>query len=94
MTITEYWVTSSDNPYDPFTEWDDWLRTDRQLGYNLPGYVARDPDVSSLPSDAPPLVLQRTLEQAIDQICHFQLTLRDGVVFKKVSRVVEINDTP
>lgn len=92
MTITEYWVTSSDNPYDPFTQWDDWLRTDRQLGYNLPGYVARDPSVSSLASDVPPALLQRALESSIDAICHFQLTGREGVVFKKVSRVVEIED--
>lgn len=94
MTITEYWVTTTDNPYDPFTEWDDWLRTDRQLGYNLPGYVARDPDVAALPSDAPSAILQRTLESAIDDICHFQLTNKEGVYFKKVSRVVNTEDTP
>lgn len=94
MTITEYWVTSTDNPYDPFTEWDKWYVTDMQLGYNLPGYVARDPDVNALPSDAPPAVLQRALEPAIDMICHFQLTGREGVYFKKVSRQVEIDDSP
>lgn len=94
MTITEYWVTSSDNPYDPFTEWDKWYEADRQLGYNLPGYVARDPDVALLPSDAPPAVLQRALESSIDAICRFQLTGREGVVFKKVTREVDIEDYP
>lgn len=94
MTMTEYWVTSSDNPYDPFTEWDKWVTTDRQLGYNLPAYVARDPVVSSLPSDAPPAVLQRALKNSIDMICQFQLTNKEGVYFKKVTRIVETDDTP
>ena len=94
MTITEYWVTSSDNPYDPFTEWDRWYKTDMQLGYNLPAYVARDPDVACLPSDAPPAVLQRALLKSIDAICKFQLTNKEDVYFKKVSRVVDTDDAP
>lgn len=89
MKITEYWVTSSDNPYDPFTQWDDWYRTDRLLGYNLPGYVARDPDVAALSSDAPPAVLQRAIKSSVDAICKFQLTGREGVYFKRVSREVD-----
>lgn len=89
MKITEYWVTSSDNPYDPFEEWEKWYRTDMILGYNLPGYVARDPDVAALPSDAPPAVLQRVIEKSVDAICKFQLTGKEGVYFKKVSRQVD-----
>lgn len=94
MTITEYWVTSSDNPYDPFTEWDKWYRTDMQLGYNLPGYVMRDPSLKDIPSDVPPAMWQRALEPAIDMICRMQLTGKEGVYFKKVSRVVDLDDTP
>lgn len=94
MILKEYWVTSSDNPYDPFTEWDRWYRTDMQLGYNLPGYVARDPDVACLPSDAPPAVLQRAIENSVDWICKFQLTGKEGVYFKKVSREIDTEDTP
>jgi hypothetical protein len=92
MTIREYWVTTTDNPFDPFTQWEDWYRFDMQNGYNLLGYVARDPGVASVPSDAPPATLQRALEQAIDTICQFNLTCVEGVYFKKVSREVEIKD--
>ena len=92
MKITEYWVTTTDNPFDPFTQWEDWYRFDMQHGYNLPGYVARDKEVATLPSDAPPATLQRALESAIDMICQFNLTCVEGVSFKKVSRVVEIED--
>lgn len=92
MKMTEYWVTSSDNPYDPFTQWDQWVVADRQLGHNLLSYVTRDPDVASLPSDAPPAVLQRALLNSIDAICKFQLTGIEDVVFRKVSREVDTDD--
>lgn len=94
MKMTEYWVTTTDNPFDPFTEYDDWLRFDRQHGYCTSEYIARDKEVYTLPSDAPPATLQRALENAIDMICFFNLTCVEGVDYKKVSRVVEINDDP
>lgn len=92
MKITEYWVTTTDNPFDPFTEYEDWLDFDRQHGYCTSEYLARDKEVYTLPSDAPPLMLQRALEPAIDMICRFNLTNVEGVSFKKVSRTVELED--
>ena len=50
MTMREYWVTTTDNPYDPFTQWDDWYKYDTQHGYNLAAYVARDKEVATLAS--------------------------------------------
>lgn len=94
MKLTEYWVTTSDNPHDPFTEWDKWYKTDMQLGYNLPSYVMRDPLLKDMPPDVPPAVWQRALEPVIDLICQFQLTGKEGVYFKKVSRVIDTDDTP
>lgn len=94
MKMTEYWVTSTDNPYDPFSQWDDWYSTDLRLGYNLAAYVARDPDVAALSSDAPPLIQQEVLKNAIDMICQFQLTGREGVYFKRVTRVVDTDSAP
>ena len=94
MKITEYWVTTTDNPFDPFTQYDDWYRYDETHGYCTSGYVARDLGVRSLPSAAPPLVLQRAIESAVDDICFFNLTNVEGVSFKKVSRVVDTDDYP
>jgi len=37
----EYMLTTVDNPYDPFTQWDQWFSYDAQKGYNTPGYLAR-----------------------------------------------------
>ena len=32
--LTEVRLTTVDNPFDPFTEWDDWYFYDLQNGYN------------------------------------------------------------
>ena len=49
---TMYMLTTIDNPYDPFTEWDQWYALDTQLGYNTPAYLARVAKVSDELSEA------------------------------------------
>ena len=34
-------LTTVDNPFDPFTQWDDWFAYDSRLGYHTPGLLAR-----------------------------------------------------
>jgi hypothetical protein len=72
-------LTTVDNPYDPFTEWDDWFAYDYRLGYHTPGLLARIAIVSDEMSDAD---LAMTIEAAIDEI------VSENVfgVHKKVSR--------
>lgn len=36
-----YMLTTFDNPYDPFTQWDEWLAWDMNAGYNTCGLLAR-----------------------------------------------------
>ena len=42
-------MSTRDNPYNPFTHWDEWLAFDMEKGYNTCGLVARltlsDPDM-------------------------------------------------
>jgi hypothetical protein len=37
----EYMLTTIDNPYDPFTQFESWLAYDEQKGYNTNGLLAR-----------------------------------------------------
>lgn len=37
----EYWLTTVDNPYDPFTEYESWSAYDEQTGYFTNGLLAR-----------------------------------------------------
>ena len=36
----EVWLTTVDNPFDPFTQWDRWLNFDEQKGYRTCGRIA------------------------------------------------------
>lgn len=37
----EFMLTTVDNPYSPFTEWDQWYRFDEARGYHSTGLLAR-----------------------------------------------------
>ncbi len=37
----EYMLTTTDNPYDPFTDYESWNAFDEQNGYNTNGLLAR-----------------------------------------------------
>jgi hypothetical protein len=34
-------LTTTDNPYDPFTQWDEWWQFDTSMGYNTSNFLAR-----------------------------------------------------
>ena len=39
--MEKLWATTVDNPWDYFSNFDEWYATDRQLGYNTCSYIAR-----------------------------------------------------
>ena len=47
---TKVMLTTTDNPFSPFTQWDSWFAYDTQLGYHTCSYLARivttSPDLS------------------------------------------------
>jgi hypothetical protein len=44
-------VTTTDNPYDPFTHWEQWLLFDTNAGYNTCGRLAKVTFISDSMSD-------------------------------------------
>jgi hypothetical protein len=58
-------LTTVDNPYDPFTQFDEWYRFDEQSGYNTTGYLARVTITSTELSDTDQ---SNAIEEAIDEI--------------------------
>jgi len=40
-TLDEYMLTTVDNPYNPFTQWDLWLNFDQHMNYGTCEYLAR-----------------------------------------------------
>jgi hypothetical protein len=58
-------LTTVDNPYSPFTEWDEWFNFDSQNGYHTPALLAR---ITKLSPDLPESEQALAIEQAIDEI--------------------------
>ena len=45
------WLTTLDNPYDYWTQHDDWVQWDQDAGYKTPGLIARIAAMSNSMSD-------------------------------------------
>lgn len=77
---TESMLTTFDNPFDPFTHFDDWYQWDERAGYHSTSFLARIVQTSNEISDPDQDV---AVEQAIDEI------VRENVlgVYTKVTRV-------
>jgi hypothetical protein len=76
---TEYMLTTVDNPFDPFTRFDEWLAYDTKLGYDTPGMLARIAKVSNDLSE-PDQAL--AVQDAIDEIVNENVS----GMWRKVSR--------
>lgn len=57
-------LTTIDNPYDPFTQWDEWLKYDRDQGYYTNEYLA------SLVTDDETLSFDQSI-QAIEEAMRY-----------------------
>ena len=73
MTISEpvvsdeMMLTTVDNPYDPFTDWDNWFAYDEQSGYHTCGLLARLALTSnSLSDEANELAIDHAIKDILD----------------------------
>ena len=72
-------LTTIDNPFDPFEEFDSWFLFDVEKGYNSCSYLGRIAKTSEQLSDDEN---NEEIERAIDEIIKYDFTN----TFKKVSR--------
>lgn len=67
ITSDEMMLTTVDNPYDPFTEWDNWFAFDEQTGYHTCGLLARLALTSnSLSDEANILAINHAIQDILD----------------------------
>jgi len=66
-------LTTTDNPYDPFTHFDEWTQWDEAAGYHTNAYLARITRTSDELSDAD---YNLAIEYAIDEIVRENITGR------------------
>lgn len=72
-------LTTIDNPFDPFEQFDSWFLFDVEKGYNSCDYLGRIAKISEQLSDDEN---NEEIERAIDEIIKYDFTN----TFKKVSR--------
>jgi len=78
--MKESMLTTSDNPFDPFTEFDSWFTFDMSNNYNSCSYLARIAKTSDDLSDADNAL---AIEHAIDEIVELNLL---GIYKKAVKK--------
>ena len=71
-------LTTLDNPFDPFTMFDDWRSFDEDKGYHTCSYLARIAKVSNELSEEDESI---AIESAIDEI----MSMNVLGIYKKVS---------
>ena len=80
--IKECALTTIDNPFDPFDQFDSWYRFDMDKGYCSCSYLARIARTSDQFTDQEN---NQEIERAIDEIIKYD----SKNIYKKVTRTVE-----
>ena len=77
-------LTTTDNPYNPLTDYDRWDNFDRQKGYGTSEYLAR---VVRTTTEFGEGTYAEDIERAIDEIVLLNLIswTHEGVSYKKVT---------
>jgi len=63
--LDTYLLSTIDNPYNPFTHFDEWYAWDAESGYHTPSYLARVTRTSDELSDTDQ---ELAIQYAIDEI--------------------------
>jgi len=64
-------LTTKDNPFNPFKQYDDWYAFDVMKGYNTCAYLAR---IVKSSDELSPIDQSSAIEHAIEEILKFNLT--------------------
>ena len=76
--MNEYMLTTIDNPFDPFTQFEEWFNYDESKGYCTCSYLARVAKISEfLPED----MNIEEINRAMDEIVSI-----NGEMYKKVEK--------
>ena len=87
----EVMLTTIDNPYNPFEQFDLWLLFDKEKGYNTCEYLAR---IVNLTNDMSEKEIEVATDRAIDEIIiNDPFGIYKKVASKDVVKVEELTET-
>jgi len=69
--LDEFMLTTIDNPFNPFTHYDEWYNYDVSHGYNTCGYLARIAKTSNDLSEADE---DKAIDDAMNEIVRFNVS--------------------
>lgn len=84
--MIEHMLTTVDNPFDPFTQWDEWYAFDERSGYHTTSFLAR---IVVFSDELSEIDQSQAIEFAIDEIVKENV---NGVYRKVTSNSTEILD--
>lgn len=64
-------LTTFDNPYDPFTNYDEWMMYDKEKGYDSSERLMR---IARISEDMSEVEIDLEIERAIDEIIKYDPT--------------------
>lgn len=70
MENERLWVTTIDNPFDPFKEFDEWKRFDEDHGYYTCEYIAR---IANTSTDLTESENDDAINDAVKEICRLNI---------------------
>lgn len=74
-------LTTKDNPFNPFTNYDEWLAFDEEKGYNCNAFLAR---IANFSDEFDQKAKEDSIEAAIDEIIKYDKDLFD--LYRKVTK--------
>jgi hypothetical protein len=77
--LKEYMLTTVDNPYDPFEQFDSWFLFDVEKGYNTCSHLAR---VTHTSDDMSEEEIDEEIDRAMNEIIKYDFQN----IYKKVQR--------
>jgi len=77
--MPNFMLTTMDNPFNPFTQFDDWLVYDEQKGYNTCAYLAR---IVKTSEELSALDEEMAINSAIDEIISYNIL----GIYKKIAK--------
>jgi hypothetical protein len=80
----EYMLTTVDNPFDPFTRFDEWMDYDISMGYHTAAFLDR---IAKVSNDLSQPDQQLAIQNAIDEIVQENVS----GMWRKVSRDSFVN---
>lgn len=71
MASRETWVTTLDNPFDPFDDYENWKRFDEDYGYHTESLICRYLEASPEFGED---IYNKAVEDAVDKVVHYNFT--------------------